>query len=927
MRKLLLLFCFAVQGLGVFASDPAAERAWITVGSDAVGAIQAEFEERLWTATTRTHLTNPDVTLMRVTEEQKIVISRLMHEKFNRCSGFVAHKSLEMAIATGQRATSFVSKRAPLSYTLDRSVEVNTVLGSVTDQNIEDTILALSTNYTTRYYTTQEAVDSANWLKAQWEAMAVGRSDISVDLYTHSWAMPSVIMTITGAHQPQDIVVMGAHLDSTSSTSSAPGADDDASGIACLTEIARAALANGYVPARTIKIIGYAGEEAGLLGSGDIASAHQSSGANVIGVLQLDMTNYNGSAQDIWLMTDYTNAAQNNFIGNLVDTYTTATWNTSSCGYGCSDHASWHNQGYAASMPFEAKFGEHNQAIHSPNDTYATSGGTVNHSSKFAQMGVGYMIEMGKGGLNNDPGADPGPVDTGGPQATELFNPETRSSLSGTTGGEDHYFIDVPAGATNLQISISGGSGDCDLYTRYGSAPTSGTWDCRPYAGGNSESCPTATPTAGKYYIMLYAYNSYSGLTLSVSYDGPAGNSPPTAGFSSATNALTANFTDSSTDSDGTVTAWAWTFGDGGSSSAQNPSHSYASAGTYTVGLTVTDNDGATDSTSQSVTVTSGNAAPGASFTASSTDLTASFTDTSSDSDGTLVSWLWTFGEGGSSTAQNPNYTYGSAGTYVVNLTVTDNDGATDTTSQNITVIAPNSAPTSSFTSSTTNLTATFTDTSSDSDGSVVGWSWTFGDGASSSSQNPSHTYASAGTYTVNLTVTDDDGATHATSGSVTVTSGGGWVQLSSTDFETGMGGYTDGGTDCRRSANDSAFAHQGTYCVRLRDDTGITSSFYSTNNINLSGYSDLQVSFWYMAVSMENNEDFFLEFFDGATWQIIGTWASGTDFTNGNFYNPTVTINSGSYSFGSTNKIRIRCDASGNGDRIYIDELTVSAQ
>jgi len=84
----------------------------------------------------------------------------------------------------------------------------------------------------------------------------------------------------------------------------------------------------------------------------------------------------------------------------------------------------------------------------------------------------------------------------------------------------------------------------------------------------------------------------------------------------------------------------------------------------------------------------------------------------------------------------------------------------------------PNAAPTASFTYTTSELTASFTDTSTDSDGSVVGWSWNFGDGATSTAQNPSHTYAADGTYTVSLTVTDDDGATDTTSQDVTVSSG-----------------------------------------------------------------------------------------------------------------------------------------------------------
>jgi PKD repeat protein len=251
---------------------------------------------------------------------------------------------------------------------------------------------------------------------------------------------------------------------------------------------------------------------------------------------------------------------------------------------------------------------------------------------------------------------------------------------------------------------------------------------------------------------------------------GGAVATPPTASFTAAPTKLAVAFTNTSTATGGTIVSQTWDFGDGSpTSTVANPNHTYATAGTYQVTLTVTDSNSLTGQTVRPVTVVA-NAAPTAAFTSSSARLVASFTSTSSDSDGTIVAYSWDFGDASAvSTLQNPGHTYASAGTYQVTLTVTDNDGATGQVMHPITVVA-NATPTASFTSSSTKLVASFTSTSTDSDGTVVGYSWDFGDGSPVSTvQNPGHTYASAGTYQVTLTVTDNDGGTGQVTNPVSV--------------------------------------------------------------------------------------------------------------------------------------------------------------
>ena len=113
----------------------------------------------------------------------------------------------------------------------------------------------------------------------------------------------------------------------------------------------------------------------------------------------------------------------------------------------------------------------------------------------------------------------------GGGTGGELTNGVTQSNISGASGEEIQYYVDVPAGASNLNIAMSGGSGDADLYVNFGSQPTTSTWDCRPYSGGNNESCDFGTPDEGRYYVMIRGYSAFSGTSLTATYD--EGGAPP----------------------------------------------------------------------------------------------------------------------------------------------------------------------------------------------------------------------------------------------------------------------------------------------------------------------------------------------------------------------------------------------------------------
>ena len=524
--------------------------------------------------------------------------------------------------------------------------------------------------------------------------------------------------------------------------------------------------------------------------------------------------------------------------------------------------------------------------------------------------------------------------------------------------------------------------------------PTAWSWT---FGDGNSSTAqnPSHTYSAGTYTVALTATNAYGNNTntksnyISVTVAAPVASftsTPPTSGVAS----FSVSFTDTSTNS---PTSWSWTFGDSGSSTAQNPSHTYTAAGTYDVAMTATNSGGSntctypgwvtvrnsagsvslypasysagngtvlsgalSDTNSENGTYfvtqcntsthgyswgftfeagyapsalsalhvemkqhcsrsdtpsmtyyisrpgqsfdhlswpalrptsdqwvtydttdvascmdasnnvqlmicgcpTSGNsnnytlsydvvrliltvAPPVANFSGAPTSgnapLSVSFTDSTTNNP---TAWSWTFGDGGTTTAQNPSHTYSSAGAYTVALTATNGGGNNTNTKTNYITVASANPPVASFTSTpptagVTSLSVSFTDTSTNS---PTSWSWTFGDGNSSTAHNPSHTYTAAGTYDVALTATNSAGNNTCTyPGWVTVRSSAGSVVQYPAGYAIGSGTVTSGSLTDTNSENGTYFA--------IQCDTsshGISSSFTWNTGYPPSQLSALRV-------------------------------------------------------------------------------------
>ena len=284
------------------------------------------------------------------------------------------------------------------------------------------------------------------------------------------------------------------------------------------------------------------------------------------------------------------------------------------------------------------------------------------------------------------------------------------------------------------------------------------------WSTGSTASSITVS-TAGNYSVVITDVNGCTGTlthTLNV-------NPNPVTDFSvsPACAGTSVNFINLSSISSGTIQAYDWDFGDTSSSNLAQPSHTYTSDGTYTVSLTVTSASGCITTASRSLVIHP-LPAPGFSSGPVCQNTLSVFTDASSISSGSINNWSWNFGDGSGTTGNAAAHTYASYGSYTATLTVTSDQGCTDSTTQNIQIYR---LPVADFTANNAcaNSSIQFTNTSSSAGGSILFYSWNFGDGNNASGANPNHSFANDGTYPVTLSITSILGCTADTSKIITI--------------------------------------------------------------------------------------------------------------------------------------------------------------
>ncbi|NOH72237.1 M20/M25/M40 family metallo-hydrolase [Vibrio pectenicida] len=497
--------------MSAFAASDSTElkegEVWITTDADAKHLITQHGADILTSFSHKGFAAYPNTLVAKIHQNQLASLSSHMHQEKHRCGGYMVHEDQENAL----RAAAM-----PLSVSLFEKPEIShhetveSLIAQVEPNNILTTIENL-TSFTNRFYTTSTGIAASDWLFERWSEEIKEVSFASARQISHSeYPQQSVEVTLLGSKYPEEIVAVGGHLDSTVGSwttegTISPGADDDASGIATATEALRLMIASGIQPDRTIKFYAYAAEEVGLRGSQDIAETLKDQQANVISVLQLDMTNHQGSAHDVTFMTDYTDANLVEFLTELMDTYISElTYDTDRCGYACSDHASWHNAGYSAAIPAESFFHDTNPNLHTPNDTLENSDPTASHATKFAKLAVAYLVETSLDDINS-------PV-------KEL---EGGVPVEGLSSGyfDEQFFTFTTTEVGEVTISISGPQGgDADLYVTYDGPVSKTEFDCRPFQNGSNEQCIFNKP-AGTFKIMLRGYRNFNDVSIVASFN------------------------------------------------------------------------------------------------------------------------------------------------------------------------------------------------------------------------------------------------------------------------------------------------------------------------------------------------------------------------------------------------------------------------
>lgn len=386
-KKYAILF-----GVLFFSSlNSAAQQEYILLDADAAELAQQKYSQHVQVI--RQHDENM---ILKIDSSIREELAHELHEEFKSCGSFMSLNSEQEAMSLIQSFETQLYQSISLAdYQINRQSTVNGMFPQVSASKVKNLIEKLSA-FHTRAAMTSHGRDSVEWLMKHWRQITKQRSDIIVQKIEHSWRQPSLMAMIRGSENPERYIVIGGHVDSlnyTSSVDHAPGADDNASGTAAVSEILRVLSHMSYSPKNTIVFFAYSFEEGGLHGSQDIAQIFSERNKEVLGVLQLDMILHNNqNSQPIYFITNDTHHGQNQFLMNLMQSYQLGSYATGPLSGGTSDHRSWTLRGYPASFPFESN--QPFQQLHTVNDTLPQAFTGDDLITRFVKLGLAFAVEL-----------------------------------------------------------------------------------------------------------------------------------------------------------------------------------------------------------------------------------------------------------------------------------------------------------------------------------------------------------------------------------------------------------------------------------------------------------------------------------------------------------------------------------------------------
>lgn len=275
--------------------------------------------------------------------------------------------------------------------------EVESLFGATSQEEVKGTIAYLE-DLGTRFHGSTQGQLVSQKVANLWETSSSGLSSLKIELPSSNQSgQKSVVATIPGQTDDGQTVILGAHLDSINGAvfgEPAPGADDDASGIATLREILRVIASKNLKFKRRIEFHAYGAEEVGLLGSSAIAQNYAKSGRKVVGMMQFDMNAWSQSpGQKVYLIKNDTHDSLRKGVMDLMHTYFQSDFEEATLTAGTSDHKSWTLAGYPSVFPFENPQA-YNKALHTNRDTTQTIN-NLQLTERMVQLGLAFVAHYG----------------------------------------------------------------------------------------------------------------------------------------------------------------------------------------------------------------------------------------------------------------------------------------------------------------------------------------------------------------------------------------------------------------------------------------------------------------------------------------------------------------------------------------------------